>query len=104
MEKTSSVPSASPKKSKAFAALAINALMVTAGLGTILGGRTKQGLMQVLLVIAGGSLAVFGFRNMLASQLLGMLFVTVGVLMVLSGWVWSLITGMLLVREASATS
>ena len=90
-----------PSIKLATAALAINTLLITAGLGTILGGNVKKGLIQFLLVVIGGSMAVFGFQSMLRSLVLGVLLVMTGVLMVLAGWVWAIISGVILIRKAS---
>ncbi len=94
-------------KSKPSMAVAIIALFVNlfipviAGLGTIIGGRIKHGIIQLLVIWLGVLVTFIGFFVAVASPMTGVLVAMLGSLMVLAGWVWAIISGVLIVREAS---
>ncbi len=90
-----------PSMAVAVIALLINILLMP-GLGTIIGGRMKHGLVQLLLLWLGGIIVTFlGFFLIMASPLMGLLVAMLGSLMVLAGWVWAIISGVLIIRDAS---
>lgn len=91
-----------PRMAVAIIALLINVFIIP-GLGTIIGGKLKHGLFQLFLLWLGGIiLAFFGFALAVASPIAGLVIAMLGSLMVLTGWVWSIISGVFLVRDASA--
>ncbi len=91
-----------PSMAVAVIALLINILLIP-GLGTIVGGRMKQGLVQLLLLWLGGIIVTFlGFFLVIASPMAGLVVAMLGSIMVLSGWVWAIVSGVLIVRDASS--
>ncbi len=92
-------------KSKPSMAIAIVALLINVfipGLGTIIGGKLKNGLFQLLLLWLGGIMLAFvGFALAAASPIAGLVITMLGSLMVLTGWVWAIISGVFLIRNAS---
>ncbi len=91
-----------PSMAVAIVALLLNILLIP-GLGTILGGRVKHGLVQLILLWLGGIIVAFlGFFLVVASPMLGLVVAMLGSLMVLAGWVWAIVSGVLIVKDASA--
>ncbi len=91
-----------PSVAIAVVALLINILLLP-GLGTIIGGKIKHGLVQLLLLYFGGIILAFlGFFLVIFSPILGMIIAMLGSLMALSGWVWAIISGVFLIKEASS--
>jgi TM2 domain-containing membrane protein YozV len=69
----------------AIVALLLN-LLVLPGLGTIIAKRVKTGVIQLVLFVVGIPLVLaFGL----------------GLLLMLGAWIWSLVTGIQLIQEAS---
>lgn len=90
-----------PSTAIAIAALLIN-IFIIPGLGTIIGGKLKHGLFQLLLLWLGGIILAFvGFALAVASSIVGLVIAMLGSLMVLTGWVWAIISGVFLLRDAS---
>ena len=67
----------------AIAALLINVLLIP-GLGTIIAGRKSEGLFQLILLIIGIALSFF----------------LIGIPIVILCWIWGLVTGIQLIKEA----
>ncbi|HII13769.1 MAG TPA: hypothetical protein HA360_01710, partial [Nanoarchaeota archaeon] len=67
----------------AIAALLINVLLIP-GLGTIIAGRKSEGLFQLILLIIGIALSFF----------------LIGIPIVILVWIWGLVTGIQLIKEA----
>ena len=67
----------------ASAALLINVLLIP-GLGTIIAGRKSEGLFQLILLIIGIALSFF----------------LIGIPIVILVWIWGLVTGIQLIKEA----
>jgi len=88
-----------PSRVLATVILAINTMLITAGIGTMLGGKLKEGLIQFLLVVIGVSMGVYGFLT--PAPVLAAFLVMTGVSMVLGGWIWSIVSGIVLVRKAA---
>jgi len=61
-------------------------ILVFPGLGTIIGGRTTEGIYQIVLFIAGIALS----------------FILVGIPIVIGVWIWALVSGIQLIKEAEA--
>ena len=70
-------------QSIAIAALLINVLLFP-GVGTIVGGRTSQGLLQMILFLIG----------------VGLSFFLIGIPIIVVVWIWGLISGIQLIKEA----
>jgi TM2 domain-containing membrane protein YozV len=71
----------------AIAALLLN-ILVLPGLGSLIGGRIRSGIIQVFL-------AVLGF--LLSITLIGAI---IGVPMMIIAWIWALITGINIVKDS----
>ena len=69
-------------KNLAIAALLIN--LIIPGLGTIIGGNTRTGLIQLIVLIIGALLKVFG----------------IGFIIVAVAWVWALVTSIQMLRRS----
>ncbi len=94
---------AGSKPSKAVAVIALLINLFIPGLGTILGGKMKHGLVQLLLLWLGGIIVTFlGFFLVIASPIAGLIVAMLGCLMILAGWVWAIISGVLILRNASS--
>ena len=83
------VPSAGPTLGVAIAALLLNVL-VWPGLGTLIGGRTGEGLTQGLLTLLGFFL------------IFTIILIPVSILLFAGMWIWGLVTGVQLVNQANA--
>ncbi|MSR85774.1 hypothetical protein EXS74_00080 [Candidatus Woesearchaeota archaeon] len=70
-------------QSMAIAALLLNVLLMP-GLGTIIAGRTSEGLLQIILLVVGIALSFF----------------LIGIPIVILVWIWGLVTGVQLIKEA----
>ena len=73
-----------PDQAMAIVALVLN-ILVLPGLGSLIGGKTKAGIWQLVLVVVGIPLSI----------------VIIGIPMILAGWIWGIVTGVQLVQEAS---
>ncbi|NPA38207.1 MAG: hypothetical protein GXN99_00220 [Candidatus Nanohaloarchaeota archaeon] len=71
----------------AIAALLLNVLVLP-GLGSIIGGKTKEGIIQIILVLLS-ALLTFTFIG-----------AVIGVPLGIVAWIWGLITGINLVKES----
>lgn len=68
----------------AIAALLINILVIP-GVGSLIGGRTQEGVAQIVLLVAG----IF------------LLLILVGFFMIIAAWIWGIVTGVQIVQQAS---
>jgi len=59
-------------------------ILVFPGLGTVVGGRVSEGILQIILLIIGIALSFF----------------LIGIPLVILVWVWGLITGIQFIKEA----
>lgn len=66
----------------AVAALVLN--IIIPGVGSIVGNRTREGIWQLVLFLCGIILSI----------------ILIGVPIVVAAWVWSLITGILILRDS----
>lgn len=77
------------KSSKKNLGLAIVSLilniLIFPGLGTLVAGKTKTGVWQVVLAVVGAILS----------------FVLIGIPIFVAAWIWGLITGIKLIQEAN---
>ncbi len=81
-------PTSKPNTGLAIAGLLINVLLLP-GLGSIIAGRTKTGLWQLLLMVLGivFTLTVIG--------------AIIGIPLIVVSWIWGIVTGVQVVKEAS---
>ena len=83
----------------AVIALLLNILLLP-GLGTLIAGRITTGIIQVVLLFLSWILIVVGV--LFLAFLIGIPILIIGCLLSLSVWIWSLITGIQLIKEAQA--
>ena len=76
------------KKDKPSLAIAIVALIlnliILPGLGSLIGGKTKAGVWQLVLVLLGIPLSI----------------VIIGIPMIIAGYIWGIVTSVRLMQEA----
>jgi len=72
-----------PTQALAIAALILN-LLILPGLGTIIGGRTREGVVQLVLFLVG----------------IPLLFILVGIPLMIGVWIWALVSSIQMVKEA----
>ncbi|MBS3133554.1 hypothetical protein J4470_05550 [Candidatus Woesearchaeota archaeon] len=96
-----------PSMALAVASLIINAFLLP-GLGTSLGGKTKQGILQLVIFVGGFLIGIFAtlmaVLTMAVSSISGIILAFLAIsggAMMLAGWIWAIISGAMLVREAS---
>lgn len=82
-KKTQHVAKKSVSKGLAIVCLLLN-IFILPGLGSLIGGRTKAGVWQLVLVLAGVPLSL----------------VLIGFPMILIAWIWSIVTGVQIIQEA----
>lgn len=85
-----------PSQAIAIVALLLNILIIP-GLGSIVGGKTKAGIIQLCLLLGGGVFVFVGIP--LSLILIGLPLMAVGGIMVLASWIWGIVTGIQLIRE-----
>ncbi len=78
----------------AIAALLVNALFLP-GLGSIIGGRTTEGIWQLVLSL-GSILMLF----VLFVSIVGVLLAPLVMLAPFAAWIWGIVTGVQLIQEA----
>jgi len=74
-----------PKISEALAivALILN-ILILPGLGSLIGGRTKAGVWQLVLLLIGLPLSL----------------ILVGIPIIIAAWIWGIVTGIRIVQES----
>lgn len=72
-----------PSQSLAIAALLLN-IFILPGLGSLIAGRTKVGVIQVILVVVS----------------IPLLFLIIGIPLLIGTWIWGLVTGIQIIKEA----
>ena len=74
-----------PKVSQgmAIAALLLN-ILVLPGLGSLIAGRTREGVIQLVLYIIG----------------IPLIFVLIGIPIMIGAWIWGLVTGIQIVQDS----
>ena len=66
----------------AIVALILN--IIVAGLGSLIGGKTKEGVWQVILLIIGAILST----------------IVIGIPILIVAWIWGIVTGVQLIQGA----
>lgn len=64
-------------------ALILN-ILILPGLGSIVGGKTKEGIWQIILFVIGVLLS----------------FVLIGIPLLIAVWIWGIVTGIKLIKES----
>lgn len=72
-----------PSQGMAILGLLLNVLILP-GLGSIIGGKTKVGIIQLVLTLIGIPLS----------------YVIVGIPLIIAMWIWALITGIQMIKES----
>ncbi len=85
-----------PNQGLAIAALIIN-LIILPDLGSIIGGKTSQGIWQIVLFV-GGLLIGFMLTLTIIGALIG---IPLMVIAPIAAWIWALVTGIQIVKESS---
>ena len=83
LSKNSSRQTANKTKTLAIVALILN-ILILPGLGTLIAGKTKTGIWQLVLAIIGIVLSL----------------ILIGIPILIAAWIWGLVTGIYLVKEA----
>ncbi len=90
------------KKKRISEALAIVSLIINIiimpGLGSLIGGRTKEGIWQLVLFFVGIFLGILSILTIGVIGVLIGIFILVGGL--LSAWIWGIVTGIQLIKES----
>lgn len=71
-----------PSQAIAIVALILN-LVILPGLGSLIGGKTKEGIWQLVLFLVGIPLII----------------ILIGIPMMIAAWVWGIVTGVKLIQE-----
>ena len=84
-----------PDKTVAIVALILH-IIIMPGLGTLIGGRTKEGIWQLVLLFGG---AIIGILLIVSVVLLPL-----GIILVIFGpliaWIWGIVSGVRLIQES----
>ena len=89
-------------RKKAAAGLFVN--VIFPGLGALITGQVKGGLMQTFLFAGGISAGIFGTIASSESPWPGGFLVLLGPLMMVVAWVWSIASAAVLVRRSASIS
>ena len=89
----------SDQKNYAIIGLIINIILLP-GLGSVIGGRTNDGIFQLILFLAGIPLFIAGFIMLAVLPLAGFLMIIAGALAMPAAWIWALFTGIIMVTKA----
>ena len=92
----------SSSKGLAIAALLLN-FMFFPGIGSLIGGRTREGIWQICLHVGGGIILAMGivFTVLILTMLIGIPLIVIGAIAMVIGWVWGIVTGIQLIQEAN---
>ncbi|OYT37924.1 hypothetical protein B6U82_00925 [Candidatus Pacearchaeota archaeon ex4484_31] len=72
-------------KNIAVVALLVN-ILILPGLGSLIGGKTIEGVIQLVLFLVG----------------LHLCFILIGIPTVVAVWIWALVTGIQIIKEAGS--
>ncbi|MAH07950.1 hypothetical protein CMI38_06910 [Candidatus Pacearchaeota archaeon] len=84
LRKTKGSKRKGPDKTIAIIALLLNVLVIP-GLGSLIGGKTKAGIWQLILAVIGGLLSI----------------ILIGIPILIAAWIWGLVTGINLIQESN---
>tara|TARA_Y100000310_G_scaffold340019_1_gene434485 strand:- start:2861 stop:3193 length:333 start_codon:yes stop_codon:yes gene_type:complete len=86
---TKKSPSRSSKKSNMNMTLAVVGLLLNIflfpGLGSLIGGKTRAGIWQIVLILIGIPLSI----------------ILIGIPLIIIAWIWGIVTGVNMIKEAS---
>lgn len=68
----------------AIASLILN-ILILPGLGSLIGGKKKEGIWQLVLALVGIPLSL----------------VLIGIPMIIAAWIWGLVTGIQMIKESA---
>ncbi len=88
-------PARKPDNTLAIVGLLLN-ILILPGLGSLIGGRTEEGIWQIALSV-GSVILMF----ILIITVIGVLLLPFVFLLPLAAWIWGLITGIQMVSEAA---
>ncbi len=86
-----------PSQIIAITAFLLN-ILILPGLGTIIGGRIATGVLQLIFFAFGTILMIGG--ALFAVLLIGIPFLIAGLVLMFAMWIWSLVSGIKLIRES----
>lgn len=75
-------------------------ILILPGLGSLIGGRTQEGIWQLVLVVGGAILMFVGM--LLIIILIGFVIIPLAGLAMLAGWAWGIVTGVQMVQAAQS--
>ena len=81
---------------KAIAGLIVNLFLP--GLGSLIGGRTKTGIWQLVLLVLSWVLVFGGVFLLLLDSVLSLLII-LGWVVSVGNWIWALVTGIQMLKE-----
>jgi len=92
----------SSKLGLAIAALLLN-FMLFPGIGSLIGGKIRDGIWQICLYIGGCIVLAIGivFTVLILTMFIGIPLMVIGGIAMLVGWVWGIVTGIQLIQEAN---
>lgn len=99
VKKRTSVKSRAVKKSKPDQTIAIVALVINIifpGLGSLIGGKTKEGIWQLILLFGSFFIGILIMLT-IVEFIIGGLLIIFGPL---AAWIWGIITGAQLIQES----
>jgi len=82
-----------PSQGIAIAALILN-IIVLPGVGSLVGGRTREGVWQLVLFCLGAFLSVLSLFGALLFAIL------IGIPLFIASWIWGLVTGIQLIKDS----
>ena len=82
-------------ESIAIVALILN-ILILPGLGTLIGGRIKEGIWQIALLVGSAIIGIFLSLTVVLMPV-GIPLIFLGAL---AAWIWGIVSGIQLVREA----
>lgn len=90
---------------QAIAALLVNILVPlfaipVLGIGSFIGGRNQEGILQLVLGLVAGILLFMGI--ILAVLIVPIILIPIAVLVGLGAYAWSIVTGVQVLQEAKA--
>lgn len=88
-------PCCSGDKTLAIIGLIVN-IIILPGLGSIIGGRIKTGIWQLVLFVIGCFIALIGIP--LSLILIGIPMVICGALLAFAIWIWGIVTGVQMIQ------
>lgn len=96
VKKKKAVVKKKPDQTLAIVGLILN-IVIMPGIGSIVGGRVKEGIWQLVLFI--GSIIV---GLLLIITIIGMIIgIPILIFGMMGAWIWALVTGIQMVQEAS---